>query len=338
MRTTIVSLFIGLTLLAPSAFAEPRAQDDDNAKAGARFQQGVDLYREGSFEGALAEFRKAYQLSPSYRVLYNIAQTQFALHDFVGAYKSLIQYMAEGRGEISGERLMQVDDMSAKLRERIAHLQISTNVVGADIRIDDVSVGSSPLPGPIPVNVGKHTITAWRTGLPTASRTLAVAGKETVKVELVIDETSVASATASPERAVAATSAAGTATKAHPASPPGRTGLVVSLSTTAALAIATGVCGYLALGAQQDLKDQVDSYPNTRDNIDNARTKSKNWGYVTDALGAATIVSGGVALYYALTHGTGSQRPKADKQQSEKNTPAISLAPTVGGMVLQGSF
>jgi hypothetical protein len=338
MRTTILSLFIGLTLLASPTFAESRAADDDTTKAGARFQQGVELYREGSYEGALAEFRKAYQLSPSYRVLYNIAQTQFALHDFVGAYKSLIQYMAEGRGEISGERLMQVDDMSAKLRERIAHLQITTNVVGADIRIDDVSVGSSPLPGPIPVNVGKHNVTAWKTGLPTASRTLAVAGKETVKVELVIDETSVASATASPERGGAAASAGATIAKTQPASPPGRTGLIVSLSTTAALAIATGVCGYLALGAQQDLKDQVATYPNTRDNIDNARSKSKNWGYVTDALGAATIVSGGVALYFALTHSTGAQGQKADKQRTERKESALSLAPTVGGMVLQGSF
>lgn len=338
MRTAIISLFIGLTLLAPSAFAEPRATDDDTAKAAARFQQGVDLYREGSYEGALAEFRKAYQLSPSYRVLYNIAQTQFALHDFVGAYKSLIQYMAEGRGEISGERLMQVDDMSAKLRERIAHLQISTNVVGADIRIDDVSVGSSPLPGPIPVNVGKHNITAWKTGLPTASRTLAVAGKETVKVEIVIDETPVASATASPDRA-SASAAAGTAiAKEQPASAPSRTGLIVSLSTTAALAVATGVCGYLALGAQQDLKDQVGTYPNTRDNIEDARTKSRNWGYVTDALGAATILSGGVALYFALTHSAGPQGQNPDQHQSDKKGQAISLAPTVGGMVLQGKF
>jgi len=74
--------------------------DEDSAKAAVRFQQAVELYREGSYEGALAEFRKAYQISPSYRVLYNIAQTQYALHDFVSAHRSLVQYMAEGRGEI----------------------------------------------------------------------------------------------------------------------------------------------------------------------------------------------------------------------------------------------
>jgi len=342
MRTTIIALIVGLTLVhvPRSSTAQSRSADDaDSTKAGVRFQQAVDLYREGSYEGALAEFRKAYQTSPSYRVLYNIAQTQYALHDFVGAYKSLIQYMAEGRGEISGDRLVQVDEMSAKLRERIAHLQISASVAGADIRIDDVSVGSSPLPGPVPVNVGKHNITAWKTGLPTASRTLTVAGKETVKVELTLDETSVTSATvAVQERPEGGTPSGATITKTQPTSPPGRTGLVLSLSTTAALAVATGICGYLALGAQQDLKDQVATYPNTKDNIDSARSKSRNWGYITDAFGTATVISGGVALYYALVHGSDLRAQKSDQQQPDKKERSVSLAPTVGGMVLQGKF
>src|SRR5512145_374016 len=109
MKTKVFAVIVGLAWLSgfpvAVAYAAPEAE---SGKAAVRFQQAVELYHEGNFEGALAEFRKAYQLSPTYRVLYNIAQTQYALHDFVGAYKSLIQYMAEGRGEISGERLMQV--------------------------------------------------------------------------------------------------------------------------------------------------------------------------------------------------------------------------------------
>jgi hypothetical protein len=108
---------------------------------------------------------------------------------------------------------------------------------------------------------------------------------------------------------------------------------MVSLSTTAVLAVATGVCGYLALGAQKDLKNQLNVYPNTKDRIEDARTKSKNYGYLTDALGAATIISGGVALYFALSHGGAPQKAK-----SRNTDVSVVLAPTVGGMVLQGSF
>ena len=136
MKTQVFALSVALTwLFIPQVtMAQSKGPEDaDAAKAGVRFQRAVELYREGSYEGALAEFSKAYQVSPSYLVLYNIAQTQYALHDFVGAYKSLLQYMAEGGAEISADRRTQVDEMTVKLVGRIAHLQISTNLTGATL-------------------------------------------------------------------------------------------------------------------------------------------------------------------------------------------------------------
>jgi hypothetical protein len=107
--------------------------------------------------------------------------------------------------------------------------------------------------------------------------------------------------------------------------------LIVSLSTTAAFAVGTGVFGYLALKAQRELKDQVNTYPTTRDSVEDARTRSKNYGYVADALGAATLISGGVALYFVLSHSGSSPKPKSERKP-------IAVIPTLGGMVLQGSF
>jgi tetratricopeptide (TPR) repeat protein len=337
MKTLVIALSVGATLLFSVQATRAQsygAQNADSERAAVRFQQAVELYREGSYEGALAEFRKAYQISPSYRVLYNIAQTQYALHDFVSAYKSLMQYMSEGGSEIPADRRTQVDEMSAKLEERIAHLQISTNLAGADIRVDGVSVGTSPLPGLVSVNVGTRKVSALKAGSPEAAHMLTVAGKETVRVELKIDEPGVTSGkigSSALREPVLGSSPAGSIAKTQAPTTPGRTALIVSLSTTAALAVGTGVFGYLALGAQKDLKDQINTYPNTKATIENARTKSKNLGHVTDAFGAATLVSGGVALYFAITQGGGSPKPK-------KAVGPIVLAPTVGGMVVQGAF
>ena len=337
MKTQIFALTVALTWFSVPQATMAQAQgpeDADSAKAAVRFQRAVELYREGSYEGALAEFSKAYQIRPSYLVLYNIAQTQYALHDFVGAYKSLMQYMAEGGGDIPADRRSQVDEMTVKLVGRIAHLQISTNVPGADIRVDDVSVGTSPLPGPIPVNVGARKVSATKAGSPEAVRVLTVAGRENVKVELEIALPNVASARLSPSAASPSVSlAASLPAKTQAQTAPSRTGLIVSLSTTAAFAVGTGVCGYLALRAQKSLKDEIQTYPNTKDNIENARTKSRNYGYVTDALGGATLISGGFALYFALSHSGDSPTPK-----SEKASKTIVLAPTLGGMVVQGNF
>src|SRR5512141_2517800 len=103
MKMRSLMLVLAMVLL-PFPWSAVASEETDAAEAAARFQRGVDMYREGGYEGALAEFRKAYQIIPSYRVLYNIAQAQYALHDFVGAHKSLMQYVNEGGSEISTER------------------------------------------------------------------------------------------------------------------------------------------------------------------------------------------------------------------------------------------
>jgi tetratricopeptide (TPR) repeat protein len=326
----IFTFAVGLATFSASylAFAQGN-QDPDVPKAAVRFQQAVELYREGSFEGALAEFRKAYQLSPSYRVLYNIAQTQYALHDFVGAYKSLTQYTNEGRGEIAADRLVQVDEMAAKLSERIAQLHIVTNVEGADVHIDDVSVGRSPLSELVPVNVGRHKVSVHLEGTPAAVRTVMVAGKEKLKLEMLLNQPAIPAQTLKPvpvfgpESGSALDLSASAQPKADRA--PGRMGLIVSVSTMAVLAIGTGVFGYLALSAQKDFNDQLKTYPNTKDNIDTARSKSKSYGLVADGFGAATLLSGGVALYFLVTGRAETSKP-------------VALSPTLGGMVLHGRF
>ena len=333
MKPLVIVFSVGLAglFILPVTKAQSQGTEDvDPARAAARFQLAVELYREGGFEGALAEFKKAYQISPSYRVLYNIAQTQYALHDFVGAHKSLMQYMTEGGSEIPADRHVQVDEMSAKLVDRIAYLQISTNVAGADIRVDDINVGISPLPRAVPVNVGTRRVSATKAGSPDTVRMVTVAGKESVKLDLQLAEPTVMSTKVAPS---AVSRPGPLIVKKQVQAAPGRTGLIVSLSTTAALAVGTGTFGFLALRAQNDLKDQVNTFPNTKDKIEDARSKSRNYGYVTDALGAATLISGGVAIYFILSHRGDSPTPKPEKPKS-----TILLAPTVGGMVLQGSF
>ncbi len=323
-----------LARLAPgTAVAQPGGGEDADAKAAARFQRAVELYREGSYEGALAEFRKAYQISPAYRVIYNIAQSQYAMHDFVGAYKSLVEYMTEGSGEIPADRRIQVDEMFAKLRERIAQLQISTNVAGAEIRVDDVAVGISPLPGLIAVNGGTRRISAFKPGSPEAVRVVTVAGKETVKIDLAVNERlEQLSAKSAPFGPVAVASETGSRSPSTPSPAP----YIAALSVTGALAAGTAVFGYLALAAQRDLNNQVNTFPNTPGRIEDARTRSRDYGYITDGFGAATLVGAGTASYLVLAY-----RGEA-KARRRKMLESVALAPIAapgtGGMVLTARF
>jgi hypothetical protein len=338
MTVKSVAIWVVLTVsgVSPAWAADPpRKVEGGSDNAASRFQIAVELYHEGNYAGALAEFKKAYQISPSYRVLFNIAQTQYALGDFVSAYKSLNQYRSEGGDGIPAERVTQVNEMSGKLAERIAYVTISSNVAGAEIRVDDVSVGTSPLPGPVSVNVGTRRISAVDGGRLAAVRVVTVAGRETAKVELQFEQPVASVPVAAPDRLAAIVKPAPISLVAREEAPSirRRTLLIVGLSTTAALALGTGVAGYLAVGAQRDLQSRIDTYPTTRADIEEARTRSKNYGYAVDALGAATVIAGAATLYVVLTH-----REDTEKAGHRRPSDSAFLAPTVGGMVLHGSF
>ena len=327
-RTNLIFVAGLLLFLSPFAVAAgPADASNPVEKARACFHQGVQLYNEGSFEAALAEFRKAYQLTPNYRLLYNMAQTYFDLHDYVSSIKNLKQYTQEGGNELTPERRKQVSELKQKLEERVASLDIACNLDGADIRVDDMSVGVSPLTAAILVNAGPRRIMAVKSGYTVAARMITVGGKEKAKVSLEI-----ANLVKEPvaDRSKSPFLDAGMV-KAEPApKAPLRVGLITSGVVATGCAVATGVFGVMALNAKNDFNNQLSKIPNSKDNVDSARSTMKTYAQLTDVFGAATLISGGVVLYYLLSD-------PAPKKLSEKKR-SFALAPTVGGLVLHGEW
>jgi hypothetical protein len=336
MRTTTLALTVGLALLlsepihAASAAPAPADGASSLEKARAHFRQGVQLYKETSFEAALAEFRKAYQLSPTFRVLYNIAQTYFELHDYVNAYETLKQYLQEGGKEITAGRRAEVDEMNRKLEERIARLEVIVSKDGADVRVDDISVGTSPLKSPVLVNAGPRKVTAAKPGHDGITRLVTVSGAEKLKVVLEIpDPVAAPVSTAAPSEPapVEVTEPVAVAASSPLPAKPSRAGLIASLTVAGACAVVTGVFGFLALDAKKDFDKQLDRIPNTKDSVDDARGKTRRYAYLTDTFGAATLLATGVAVYFALTRDGGSTKPRS-----------VALAPTLGGLVLDARW
>jgi len=325
-RINLVLTAAFLLLLAPFTLAGSSDSSTALEKARISFRQGVHLYNEGSFEAALAEFRKAYQLSPNYRLLYNIALTYFDIHDYVSSIKNLKQYVQEGGTDLTPERRRQVSELTQKLEERIASIEIDCNIDGADIRVDDMYVGVSPLSYPVLVNAGPRRIMAVKPGYSVAARVVTVGGKEKAKVDLEIAPLAKDSV-ADRGRGTAATL---TGAKAAPPKSPARVALITTGVVAGGCAIATTVFGFLALDAKTNFNNELLKIPNTKDNIDSARSKMKTYARLTDAFGAATLVSGGVALYLLLSDST----PKA---KTEKKT-SVALYPALGGLSLQGAW
>jgi hypothetical protein len=333
MRLSFTLLSLGLLSVTPSALAA--GQDDATERARASFYQGVELYKEGSYEAALAEFQKAYDTSPSYRILYNIAQSYFQLRDYASSYRTLKDYVERAGDELTAERRAQVDELNRKLEKRIAYLEIVCNLDDADIRVDDISVGKSPLAAAVLVNAGPRRISAVRPGYAVATRAVTVAGGEqaTVLVELATATEPRTSKAPPPGPALLVSRPPAAVEATQPQPKRSRTGLIISLSAASGCAIMTGVFGWQMLRAKSDFDREVGKRPYDRTAVYDARSRALTYQYLTDGFAAATLVASGVALYLVLRDDSGATQPNHAKARS-----SVALVPVGAGVALQGAW
>ena len=169
---------------AGPAGAESSPAKMDEAKE--RFTRGLKLYEDANYEAARVEFERAYALAPSWKLLYNIGYCYRQLNDYVAAVHALEKFLAEGGSEIGKDKVDEVNTTLTDLRSRIATIEVTTNVAGAIITIDDVPVGESPLKEPVLVNPGRRKVSASEKGGTPVTQVVTVAGREKAKVTLEI--------------------------------------------------------------------------------------------------------------------------------------------------------
>ena len=157
LKVLVPALLLLLTALAPRA-AEAADSDEAETRSTARwhFHRGLSLFNQGDNDGALAEFRRAYELVPNPRVRYNLGLTHAARGDPVKALEAL-EPLASERA-LSPEQREHVRQVVEEQRQRIGQLSIVTNVAGALLEIDGTRVGRLPLAAPLRLAVGRRLI------------------------------------------------------------------------------------------------------------------------------------------------------------------------------------
>lgn len=258
-----------------------------------RFQRGVELYKDGNFEAALAEFTRAYELAPSYRILYNLAQTQMERHDSVEALRLLREYLAQGGSEISAERRAEVERDQQALQKRVAELRVTLDVAGAELMVDGVVAGVTPLKAPLWINSGVRQISARKAGYRTAVKSLSVPGGEPISLTLQLErEAPLPTPSASP-RAPRSNTERGVST-----------GTWLGLGATALLTGGAVTFGLLTLQADRRLDRELDHFPGSTSRMDNRRHQLKTLALVTDGLAGAAVIAAGATVYLALSSPT----------------------------------
>jgi hypothetical protein len=181
-------LLVATALVAPSflitlettAFAQPakkktlREQLPPDAQK--HWDTAIALYQRSQWDGARTSFNAAYESSRNPRVLFNVAVCEKNLGRYARAIEVFKKELADGKGQLSNEEESDVRAQIQGLEQFVAQLTIDVNESGADIYIDDNKVGTSPLPGPVSVQLGERHVRATKVGFAEARENIELKG------------------------------------------------------------------------------------------------------------------------------------------------------------------
>jgi hypothetical protein len=262
---------------------------DQLREASERYQRALKSYDDRNFDAALVEFRRAYELAPTFRILYNLGVVSLELRDYASALSYFERYLSDGAGQISPEQRSEVDRKIRDLSTHIGHLTVAVNVPGAEISVDDRVVGTAPLPRPLRLNAGARRISARIAGRLPDSRVVEVAGRDSAHVELTLIDPRAAVRTAPADREPDAAAAR-----------PSRSVPWLPWAGTAVLAGAAVFSGFRALSAQDAYESKLGEAGTTRKELNDADSKALTWSLAADSFGIAALALGGYSLYLTL--------------------------------------
>jgi len=326
MRTRTALAAAAVALLGATS-GSPGARADDNGStrdAAKHFQRGVSLYGEADYRAALVEFKRAYAIAPNTAVLYNVGETQYQLQDYAGALTTFERFIAES-GQGDGHRAEVENDVEI-LRARVGHVGVVTIPPGADVTVDDQSVGRTPLDKPLLVSIGHRKIAASMPGRSAVTRYVDVATDDNLAVTLQVPDAGGGPATSTLRHDSDA--AAG----AHATTTDGSHTLqIVGWITTGGLAIGAIATGVAAAHESSVLQADRNTYPQTAATLERDSHLTTTYSIIADSLAAGAVLVGGITLVSML----GGSSASAPKRGSTGEVQVV-LGPTSAGIT--GSF
>jgi hypothetical protein len=166
-------------------WAAPRSAEAEKKDARTLFKEGVAAYNAGKFEEAAAAFEGAYDLKPTYKLLFNIGQAYAAIKKYDLAIQAFERYLVDGGDDVTEDRRDEVLREIAKLRPLVGFIDVDAPS-GVTVFVDGKDRGKTPLPSKIMATVGHvHMVVLKKDGEVVHTRKLSVFGGtvETVEYE-----------------------------------------------------------------------------------------------------------------------------------------------------------
>lgn len=180
---------------APSAAAAAKPKtlaETLTGQARTDYEAGRLLIADGDHAGARIKFQAAYDASKDPRLLWNLAVCEKSLRHYAKTIELLKRYSNEGGALVTQKERDDVSDLVKTLEPFTVALAIEVNEPDAEIEVDDVLVGKSPLASRVVVDIGQRRIRVRKEGFREAVVPAPIGGGSeqtvTVKIERELHE------------------------------------------------------------------------------------------------------------------------------------------------------
>lgn len=144
------------------------------------FDAGVELYKGGHFEEALAAFLEANRRSPRASAQQNIAQTERDLHDYVAAAAAYDVLITKYGHLLGREERAAAEQARTELEALIGTIDVRVALPGVTVVVDGKDAGAAPLA--MRVNPGVHTVVVRASEYDDLVRVIEIKGRDTIAI------------------------------------------------------------------------------------------------------------------------------------------------------------
>jgi hypothetical protein len=310
--------------LAGSAHADPSPQD--RAASQSFFDRGMALMKDGKFADACPLLEESQRLDPAQGTQFQLAKCFEGQGRVASAWAQYVDVADASKAAGNADREKVARAAADKVAPRIPKLSIVVAPANGDaieVKRDGVAVRKIQWGQPVPVDPGKHVISASAAGKTSFDTTIDV--KEGGSAEVKVPELAVSKA---PPPVASAGPAPATTTAPPAAEPPSSTQRTVGLVVGGVGVVAFGTSVVLALSAKSKANDTGANCVGDRCNqagID-TRDSAMKLGTVATVVGTVGLlaVAGGVTLWLTA--------PKSS------DAATLGISPTLGGLAATGRF
>jgi hypothetical protein len=159
LSITLPSLLTEAGISSPVSAPNALAQDAVTEVARQRYEEGVKAFDTGRYEDARSAFLQAYALKRHPAVLLNLGQSELRSGHYEDAGNHLQQFLRL-HASASPEQKKTAEKGIADAKKKAGFIIVIVDANGANVSIDGVAVGMTPLLDPVFVTPGKHTLVA----------------------------------------------------------------------------------------------------------------------------------------------------------------------------------